>query len=288
MEAATFEHCGEVFTVTAPIKLAFRKYGFILVKKLFTQVEMDLLWACFDTQEFKQNMFTRSNGGEKGFQMALWWQPGDDTAGLVSRSERVAGTMRDLLGDEAQELYLLSSKVIAKEPEEGGAFAWHQDYGYFYENGVLFPDCGSVSLALHPCHRENGCLQVIPRSHQMGRLSHQRTGDLASVDPERMEAVIRVLGEPVMVETSPGDVLFFHSNLLHTSGPNISKDRRWNLVLAYNQVCNAPFHNKFLQQPSKLNIVANDDVVRKHSVISSTPKNFINTKEDNSTEKLQK
>ena len=58
--------------------------------------------------------------------MALWWQPGDDTAGLVSRSERVVRTMRDLLGDEAQELYLLSSKLIAKEPEEGGAFAWHQ------------------------------------------------------------------------------------------------------------------------------------------------------------------
>ena len=30
------------------------------------------------------------------------------------------------------------------------------------------------------------------------------------MDPERLEAIIRVLGEPVMVETSPGDVLFFH------------------------------------------------------------------------------
>ena len=29
-----------------------------------------------------------------------------------------------------------------------------QDYGYFYENGVLFPDgCGSVSLPLHKCYR---------------------------------------------------------------------------------------------------------------------------------------
>ena len=26
------------------------------------------------------------------------------------------------------------------------------------------------------------------------------------------------------------------SNLLHSSGPNLSQDRRWNLVLAYNQV----------------------------------------------------
>ena len=58
--------------------------------------------------------------------------------------------------------------------------------------------------------RENGCLQIIPRSHHLGRLSHARSGDLASVDPERLEAIIKVLGEPVMVETRPGDVLFFH------------------------------------------------------------------------------
>ena len=98
--------------------------------------------------------------GENGFQMALWWEAGDDTAGLVSRCRRIVETMRTLLGDK--ELYILSSKLIAKEPEKGGSFAWHQvylsedikeqfklytllkDYGYFYENGVLFPDyCGS-------------------------------------------------------------------------------------------------------------------------------------------------
>jgi len=86
MEVATFDNIGEMFRVTEEMKLAFRKYGFILVRKLFSKQEMDLLWDCFDTPEFKQNMFTRTNGGSKGFQMALWWQPGDDTVGLVSRS----------------------------------------------------------------------------------------------------------------------------------------------------------------------------------------------------------
>ena len=73
--------------------------------------------------------------------MALWWQPGDDTPGLVSRCERIAGTMRDLLGDEGQELYLLSSKLIAKEPEEGGAFAWHQVHCRMLHSG---------SFKIHP------------------------------------------------------------------------------------------------------------------------------------------
>ena len=87
----------------------------------------------------------------------------------------------------------------------------------------------------HSCLRENGCLQILPGSHKMGRLDHQRKGDLASVDKERLEEVMKVLGKPVMAETRLGDALFFHSNLLHTSGPNISPDKRWNLVLAFNQ-----------------------------------------------------
>lgn len=97
----------------------------------------------------------------------------------------------------------------------------------------------------------NGCLQIIPGSHHLGRLNHGRSGDLASIDVERMEAVMARLGGPVLAETEPGDVLFFHrfhelfdflkylfncSNLLHTSGPNTSTQKRWNLVLAYNQV----------------------------------------------------
>jgi len=132
-------------------KIKFREYGFIVIRKLFSEEEMKLLCKCFENQEFRNKMFTRSNGEKNGFQMALWWEPGDDTAGVMSRCKRVVKTMIELLG--GKELYLLSSKLIAKDPEVGGAFAWHQDYGYFYENGVLYPDCGSVSIPLHKCYK---------------------------------------------------------------------------------------------------------------------------------------
>ena len=58
--------------------------------------------------------------------------------------------------------------------------------------------------------RENGCLQIIPGSHHLGRLNHGRSGDLASIDDERMEAIMTRLGKPVLAQTDPGDVLFFH------------------------------------------------------------------------------
>lgn len=37
-----------------------------------------------------------------------------------------------------------------------------------------------------------------------------------------------------------GDALFFHSNLLHTSGPNNSDLRRWAFLVAYNTKANNP------------------------------------------------
>ena len=56
--------------------------------------------------------------------MSLWWTPGDDTVGLVTRSRKIVNTMQQLLG--GPEIYVLSSKLVAKEPEVGGPFAWHQ------------------------------------------------------------------------------------------------------------------------------------------------------------------
>ena len=38
----------------------------------------------------------------------------------------------------------------------------------------------------------------------------------------------------------PGDVLFFHSNLLHKSNRNDSSRRRWAFLCAYNRASNNP------------------------------------------------
>ena len=77
---------------------------------------------------------------------------------MVSRSEKVVNTFEELLG--CGELYHYHSKLMMKEARTGGQHVWHQDYGYWYENGCLYPDMGSVFIALDPCTTENGCLQV--------------------------------------------------------------------------------------------------------------------------------
>src|SRR5258708_31641050 len=134
----------------------------------------------------------------------------------IVRSRRMVDTMEKLLGGE---VYHYHHKMNMKEPFVGGAWEWHQDYGYWYNNGCLFPDMASCLIAVDPATKENGCLQVIKGSHKMGRINHGKTCDQTGADMERVNAALERL-ELVYCEMEPGDSVFFHHNLLHPSDQN--------------------------------------------------------------------
>jgi hypothetical protein len=48
---------------------------------------------------------------------------------MAARGARMVDTMEALLGGP---VYHFQSKLTAKEPFVGGAWEWHQDYGYWY------------------------------------------------------------------------------------------------------------------------------------------------------------
>jgi ectoine hydroxylase-related dioxygenase (phytanoyl-CoA dioxygenase family) len=156
---------------------------------------------------------------------------------MFARCERMVRSCEKLLGGE---VYHYHSKMILKDAKVGGAWAWHQDYGYWYQNGVLFPLLTSVFIALDPCTRENGCLQVIKESHNCGRINHTLTGDQAGADRDRVEEILKRL-PLVYVEMGPGDALFFHPNLLHRSDQNRSDSPRWSMICCYNAARNDPY-----------------------------------------------
>ena len=68
--------------------------------------------------------------------LSLWNHPGDGIYGMFARCERMVRLCEALLGGE---VYHYHSKMILKDAKVGGAWAWHQDYGYWYQNGVLYP-----------------------------------------------------------------------------------------------------------------------------------------------------
>ena len=220
-------------------RAAFEHDGFVIVRALFDPEETALLRTAMEQDPAVQaHTFERGDAASGVTRLAAWNHPDDSVYGLAARSERVVDTMEDLLGGE---VYHYHSKISAKEPYGGGAWEWHQDYGYWYNNGILFPLMASVMIALDRATRENGCLQVLRGSHGLGRIDHGLLeGNQVGADLARVEEARKRL-DLVYCEMAPGDGLFFHCNTLHRSDQNRSPDRRWVLLCCYNAARNDPY-----------------------------------------------
>jgi ectoine hydroxylase len=212
--------------------------GYVLAKGLFDAEEISLLQrAAKEDRELDQHSFGRKDGEGGTVRLSGWNHAGDTLYGMFARCESIVNSMEKVLGGE---VYHYHSKVIMKDPKIGGAWAWHQDYGYWYMFGALFPLLGSAYIAMDPATRENGCLQVIRGSHNLGRIDHLLTGEQAGADRDRVNEILKRM-ELVHVVMDPGDTLFFHCNLLHRSDQNRSENPRWSLICCYNAARNDPY-----------------------------------------------
>jgi ectoine hydroxylase-related dioxygenase (phytanoyl-CoA dioxygenase family) len=74
-------------------------------------------------------------------------------------------------------------------------------------------------------------------------LEHGTVGTQTGADAGRIDIIEGML-ERVPVEMEPGSVLFFDSNLLHTSGPNDSDMHRRSFIICYNAMANPQIGEK--------------------------------------------
>ncbi|HEU5317653.1 MAG TPA: phytanoyl-CoA dioxygenase family protein [Chloroflexota bacterium] len=120
---------------------------------------------------------------------------------------------------------LIQDMALLKPPRVGSEKPWHQDTAYF----DWLPLGGIVGcwIALDPATVENGCMQVIPGTHDEGPVAHFHHRDCQIAD-ERVQ-VERAIAIPL----APGGVLFFSGLIHHGTPPNYSSDRRRALQFHY-------------------------------------------------------
>lgn len=213
----------------------YHRDGFLIVEDVFRPDEVR---AMLDAVEHGDRVAgtTVASKDAKGMpsKLAIWFDLGEDIWSAVSTCPRLVNSVRILLGEEAA---FFHGKVILKEAKQGGAWEWHQDYGYWYDQGFAFPRLISASIALDAATRENGCLEVLRSSHRLGRVTHGTFGTQTGIDPVRVKQ-LEPLFERVYCEMKPGSVLFFHCNLLHASGQNLSDYHRRSVIMCYNALGN--------------------------------------------------
>ncbi|MGY8750071.1 MAG: phytanoyl-CoA dioxygenase family protein [Pirellulales bacterium] len=226
------------FAVTPQQLRQFNEDGYLVVPNLLDERETDLLMKVAKSDRASLEGAYAKKDASGGESMLVVHNELDHSPyAAIVRSERIVLAMQSLLDDE---VYHYHHKMMLKEPLIGGAWEWHQDYGYWYDNGCLYPDMASCLVAVDRATQENGCLQVVRGSHKLGRLEHGQTGGQTGANLERVSAVLQRL-ELVYCELSPGDAVIFHGNTLHRSDQNKSQNSRWSLICCYNTRHNDPY-----------------------------------------------
>jgi phytanoyl-CoA hydroxylase len=125
--------------------------------------------------------------------------------------------------------------VMTKHPQWSSATGWHRDIRYW---SFARADLITVWLALGDENADNGALQVLPGSHRWQLAPEQfDERDFLRTDLPQNQPL---LAQGVTLALDAGDVLLFHSSLLHAAGNNRSGARKLSLVFAWRGADNAP------------------------------------------------
>jgi len=174
------------------------------------------------------------------------------------RSPRLLSAVESLIGGEIysnpiQHVRIKPPARLVKEEDANNAIVsatrWHQD------NGVALPEADATQMvtcwvAVSKATPENGCLQVVPKSHRKGIALHCTISNQLGIPEQLIQQEVAI-----PVPLNPGGVLFFHPMCKHGSLDNMSDAFRWSFDLRYNPIGQAtgrPHFPGFVAQ-SRLN-----------------------------------
>jgi len=244
---------------------SYRQNGFLVIKQLFSSSELNVLRAELPAifgEDSARRVLEKGGGAVRSvFASHLTNRVFDH----MSRLERLVGPAKQLLESE---VYIHQFKINAKVALEGDQWEWHQDFLYWQkEDNMPAPRVLTAVLFIEEVNEFNGPMLIIPGSHLevvdvdvhqkyrgTGNGNGNSNGKDHLVQPSWATTltadlkykidkdILRELVEKNSIRaiTGPaGTVMFFHGNLFHASGNNLSPWDRFTVFVSYNSVENA-------------------------------------------------
>lgn len=145
------------------------------------------------------------------------------------------GILHQLLGQEVLLSQAHHNCIMTKQPAFSSVTGWHRDSRYW---NFARPDLVSAWLALGDELPENGCLLVLPGSHQWAIDADQL--DISQFLRADLTKNKSLLEQTTAVPLRQGDLLLFHSNLFHAAGRNTTERTKFSMVFTYRAGDNPP------------------------------------------------
>lgn len=211
--------------------MEFESTGFRLVPSLFTDREVARYRSHFMTLRANAcsgdevDIDLGSSDPLQHFPRMMQPHRWDSTAKDFLLEPRIDAWLSKLLGASP---IAVQTMVYFKPPGARGQ-ALHQDNFYLMASPGT---CAAAWLALDECNEENGCMLVVPGSHNEPVLCLDEADTTTSFTDVQVPLPPGLSAVPVHMK--PGDVLFFNGQIIHGSGPNRSESRfRRSLIAHY-------------------------------------------------------
>ncbi len=202
----------------------YQEKGFVIARGLFNQEEVAHYRAHYTTLRENGTAYPGDFAGLdltssdplKRYPRMIHMHRWDTLSKHWLIDERINHWLTALLGSEP---YAVQTMLYFK-PAGARGQALHQDQYYLK---VQPGTCMAAWLALDDCDEENGCLQVVPGTHELPILCTVEADTTQSFTDVTVPLAEGMQPAPVIMKA--GDVLFFNGQLIHGSFPNTSTDR---------------------------------------------------------------
>ena len=181
---------------------------------------------------------------------------------------RVLDAIEALVGPH---ITLWSSHFISKPRGDGLAVPWHTDGDYW--GARLEPmEVATMWLAVDPSNQSNGCMRVVPGSHQWGGgLKYKPVDKTTNVFDEEIEEGTFDESQVVDLEIEKGECHFHDAYTVHGSLPNHSDRRRCGYTMRY-MPAHVVFHPLGPHDQHRVYLARGRDLTGGKTIYSETPR----------------
>ena len=146
----------------------------------------------------------------------------------LTRNKFLVNAAKEILGEN---ILVWSAALFIKEAESKKIVSWHQDLTYWQLNDIKEVTCW---FAVSSARKKAGCMKFIAGSHKNRIVPHNDTFDENNMLSRGQEIAVEVdENQAVYAELDPGQASFHHGLLFHSSGPNLTNDRRIGSAIRY-------------------------------------------------------
>ncbi len=128
------------------------------------------------------------------------------------------------------DIIMWGSQVFSKPAGDGMAIPWHQDGQYWPMRPLANV---TLWIAVDAATPENGCLRVIPGTHESGLMPHQVNNVEGLALNQGLADGVFDESKAVDIELEAGQISLHHAMLVHGSNANTSSKRRCGYAIRY-------------------------------------------------------